>query len=97
MSVTVKVESPTRAKLKLLKTQLRLASVDAVIQHLLLEAGHGGEAGAAAGAPAEGEADEDAHKKRTPAAALHVGGTAQLRGLIVILHGAGLGTARLAP
>ena len=60
MSVTVKVESPTRAKLKLLKTQLRLASVDAVIQHLLLEAGHGEEAVAAADAPAEGEADEDA-------------------------------------
>ena len=59
-TTTVQVSKVTMAKLKLLKTQLSLASVDAVIQHLLLEAGHGGEAGAAAGAPAEGEADEDA-------------------------------------
>lgn len=59
-TTTVQVSKVTMAKLKLLKTQLRLASVDAVIQHLLLEAGHGEEAVAAAGAPAEGEADEDA-------------------------------------
>ena len=56
-TTTVQVSKVTMAKLKLLKT---LASVDAVIQHLLLEAGHGEEAVAAAGAPAEGEADEDA-------------------------------------